>query len=371
MKFEICRLEMLEAAKNAARVAPSLNQTEVLKGILIECDEDAGEVVMTATNFEQSIQQKIKASVDEGGAVLVNARMLVGIISLLPTDYITFSAVRPETVTITGGKSFFEISCLPAQNYPRPVMPFPEETVKLSGICSLARRTVFAVSKDKFKPVLQCVSVKFRKNAVHAAACDGIRLMMTKDEAYSSNQREVLLPGHSLQMLASISTDPDEYEVGDIGKEIVFTRNNLMFSMRKLPGEYIDTNTLLKAVVPAYSAVTDAGQMKEALDLVTAGAVGQETINVALFDGQIIIRRNSDYSEVQTTIPAVISKGTPDDGFYYDGGNLVKLFRILDGRVRIEIDAKGFMLAKTLNEVYLQVPKISHVKKAEETQKAA
>jgi DNA polymerase III sliding clamp (beta) subunit (PCNA family) len=230
---------------------------------------------------------------------------------------------------------------------------------------------VFAVSKDKHKPVMQCVNVKIRNNAVHATACDGVKLMMAKDDAYSPDQREFLLPGHSLQMLASISTDSDVFEVGDIGKELVFTRNNLMFSMRKLPGEYIDTNKLLKGVVPVYSAVTDASQMKEAIGIVTAGAVGQEPVNIVLSNGQILLRRNGDYSEAQTTIPSVISMDSPDDGFFYDGSNLVKLFQVLEGKGKIEIDAKGYMLVKTRNEVYLQVPRITHAKKAEDVQKAA
>jgi len=61
MKFEINRLAILEAAKNAARVAPVGTPADVLNGILIESNEDSREVFLTATNHAASIQQKVIA----------------------------------------------------------------------------------------------------------------------------------------------------------------------------------------------------------------------------------------------------------------------------------------------------------------------
>lgn len=52
MRFEINRLEMLAAAKNAAKVAPTKAPVDVLNGILLECNDDVSEVFLTATNFE-------------------------------------------------------------------------------------------------------------------------------------------------------------------------------------------------------------------------------------------------------------------------------------------------------------------------------
>ena len=369
MKFEIDRLAMLDAAKNAAKVAPSRELIDVLNGILVEGSNDTSEVFMTATNHEVSIQQKVIASVDESGSMLVNARLLVGMLSLLPGEFVTFSAIRPNVLTVMSGKCVYEINCLPAKHYPKPVMPFPEETVNLSGICSLAKRTVFAVSKDDSKPALQCVSIKLHLNTVHAAACDGIKMMLIKDTAGPFDEREFLLPGRSLQMLSSISSDEDVFEVSDVGNEAVFIRRDMMFTMRKLPGEYIDTTAILKGVVPVYNAVTDSRQMKEALDLIIVGAESKESVNLILSSGEIIMRRNGDYSEAQTMIPANVTKVTPDEGFYYNPGILAKLFQVLDGKVKLEIDAKGFMLVKTRSEVYLQLPMRIPVKKAEPAKK--
>jgi len=369
MKLEVNRLEMLAAAKNAARVAPHRSPVDVLNGILVESNDDTGEVFLTATNHEVSIQQKVKASVMESGAMLVNARLLVNMMDLLEGDYVTLSSARPEILSVKGGSCRYQINCLSAKSYPKPVMPFPEETARITGICSLARRTVFAVSADEHKPALQCVQVRLKNNAVLAAACDGIKVMLLKDDAYSPDDREFLLPGRSLQLLASICKDTDEFEVGDVGNEVVFARNDMLFTMRKLlAGEYIDTNAIMKGIKPAYSAVTNADEMREALNVVAIGA-DRTPVNLIFSSGQIMLRRDTDYSQAQTAVSASVLKDTPKNGFFYEINSLVKLSQVINGRIKLEIDAKGFMIIKTKNEVYLQLPMRVPAQKAVETDK--
>ena len=81
MKIEINRTAMLEAAKNVAKIAPTNAPVPLLNGVLIEGNEDTGEVYMTATNYEVSIQHKLMASVGASGTILINARLLVNMLS--------------------------------------------------------------------------------------------------------------------------------------------------------------------------------------------------------------------------------------------------------------------------------------------------
>lgn len=354
MRFEINRLEMVEAAKNAAKVVPARAPVDILNGVLVEGNDNTAEVFMTATNFEMSIQLKTKASVAESGSMLVNPRLLVDMLSLLSGEFVIFSADRTDVLRVIGGKCAYEIKCLLARHYPKPIMPFPEDTVKVSGICSLSRRTVFAVSKEEHKPALQCVNVKLTQNTIHAAACDGIRMILVKDEAESLENQEFLLPGHSLQTLAAISTDADIYEVADMGKEIVFVKENMMFTMRKIESSYIDTNSLIKSVKPVYSAVTDAYEMRKVLDLISVGA-GVQPVNLVMINGQIHLNCNGESGAVHSVVAAKISTDTPETGFYYNTAKLYKLFQVVDGKVKLEFDSKGTLLVKTRNEVYLQV----------------
>ena len=353
MKFKISRAEILAAAKMAARVAPSNAPVEMLNGILVECRDDG--VFLTATNLETSIQMKLKASIEATGEMLVHPRVLPGMLALLPGDLVSFSASKPDTLIVTSGKCVYSLNCQSSKKYPKPVIPFPEDSVKMSGICSLAKRTVFVASKDNNRPVMQCVNVKLQKNAVHAAACDGMKMMLVKTEAHSPDSREFLLPAQSLQVLASISTDADVFEIGDIGNEIVFVRDDMMFTMRKIPGDFIDTGSIVKSIKPAYSAVVDAKLMRDALGTLMVGA-DIEPVNIVFTKANISLRRGNEYSEAKSAMPANITTATPKAGFYYNIRHLHKLFQIMEGKVRLELDEKGMMMVKSRHEVYVQTP---------------
>jgi len=360
MNIEVNRHYILEAAKIASKVAPSAAYSDVINGILVEGNSDTGELYLTATNHSISIQMKVMATVHESGSMLINARLLADMMSKLDTDFITMSANKPQLLNVIGGRCRYQINCLSSEHYPKPIIPFPEESVIMSGICSLAKRTTFAVSKSDNIPELQCVQVKLKNNAVQAAACDGMRMMLTKDAAGTPDEREFLLPGSSLHLLASISKDDDVFEVGSIGNQVVFVRGDMIFTINKLStGEFIDINNLLQKVEAVYTAVADAGKLKEAFELLAIGAaIGgkHNPINLAMADGEISMNCNHEYSEASTSVTANVINGTPDTGFHYDVSALVKLFRVVGGTVKIEIDANGFMMIKTRTEVYLQRP---------------
>jgi len=367
MNFDVNRLAMLEAVKNVDKVAPSNSPVELLKGILIESNEDTGEVYLTATNHEVSIQQKVMATVTQSGEMLINSRILLGMMSKMDQEFISISADKPQVLKVTGGECKFHINCHSPQSYPKPVMPFPDECVFITGICSLAKRTVFAVSDDDTKPILQCVQVRLKNNALHAAASDSMRMMLVRDSAEQAEEKEFLLRGRALQMLASISNDSDVFEVGDIGKAIAFVRGDMIFTINKInEGSYMNTAALVENIKPEYAAVADIGKMKEALSIVSVAASAgmvRQPINIVFREGEIIVQCNSDVSNAHSVVPANVTKKTPGAGFYYDGLSLLKLFQILGGKVKLEIDAKGFLVVKTRNEAYFQSPVRKPIKK--------
>jgi DNA polymerase III sliding clamp (beta) subunit (PCNA family) len=367
MKFEINRELMREAAKNVATVAPP-SSTQILSNILLECNEDTGEVFLTATNHEVTIQQKIMTSVEESGSILVPPRMLKGMLSLLESEFVAFSSAEQERLKVTGGRCTYRIACQSAKGYPKPVMPFPDECAIMTGVCSLAKRTTFAIGTDPHKLALQCVNVKIKNNAVHAEASDSIKMMLVKDSAEPTVERQFMLPGRALKMLASISTDEDVFEVGEIGNTIVFVRGDMIFTVCKLAaGEFMDTAAVIKNFKPEYTALTEAAKMKDALSFLTvAASIGDmpEPLNIVLARGEIRLRFNNDYSEADSVVPAKVPKETPDSGFLYDISALAKLFQVVSGNVKMEVDANGFMLIKTRSEVYFQSPVRAVAKKS-------
>ena len=166
MIFEVNREVMFEAAKTVARIAPTSSTLDALKGVLVESNGDTGEIFLTATNHEVSIRQKVMATIEESGAMLVEPRLLVGMMDKLAGEFVTLSADSPEVLKVKGGRCTFQIKCLSSEHYPKPIIPFPEASVPMTGICSLSKRTTFVVSSESSKLALQCVQVKLKDNAV-------------------------------------------------------------------------------------------------------------------------------------------------------------------------------------------------------------
>ena len=128
----------------------------------------------------------------------------------------------------------------------------------------------------------------------------------------------------------------------------------------------MDTDGLIKNLKPIYAAVADANKIREELSFVSVAALANgsnEPVNLVLSNGEIILRCESAYSEANSPIPANVTKETPENGFFYDIISLTKLFQVLSGRVKIEIDSRGFLLIKTRNEVYAQSPLRDQTKK--------
>jgi hypothetical protein len=103
--------------------------------------------------------------------------------------------------------------------------------------------------------------------------------------------------------------------------------------------------------------------LKEALETVTAG-MDSQPVQLVLKDNEIHLRCSSKDENARISVPATVPTETPKEGFYYNIGNLsIELFDVVKGKIRVELDAKGTMIVKTANEVYLQLSQRAPVSK--------
>lgn len=86
MRFTVNRKIMLEHLKTMSAMIPKSTTVPELKGFLVEANEDDGYLYLTANCFEAAIQRKLTAGIESGGFFVLDARMLVGILSHLAGD---------------------------------------------------------------------------------------------------------------------------------------------------------------------------------------------------------------------------------------------------------------------------------------------
>lgn len=72
----------------------------------------------------------------------------------------------------------FRLSALSGDKYPMPELPFPDDTLPVSGLRSLARNTLFAVAEDGVpSPPMKCVRLHVGPDGLKASASNGFCIM--------------------------------------------------------------------------------------------------------------------------------------------------------------------------------------------------
>ena len=145
MNFIVNRQDLLAAAQDAEKIAPAASPLEVLKCTLLSAAE--GKLTVAATSLELALERRIKADISEEGSVIVDARLLCGMLRLLEDEFVTFTR-EGTTLRVSGGSSVYSVSVSDEKDYPRVEIPFPADTVPVTGIPSMAKRTVFAVAEE-------------------------------------------------------------------------------------------------------------------------------------------------------------------------------------------------------------------------------
>lgn len=320
------RAELLATVKRATTIAPPDSPLDVLKGVLLESDSARKMLTVTSTNLEVALVEKIPCSAQEDGALVYSARTLAEMLQRLPEDTVEIS--RKENrgrMTLTSGSVSYEVDVWDRGAFPKPDLPFPEDTVKVSGIPAVAQHTVFATAQDKDKPLLRCVNLMFTDAGLRAAGSNGMCIVTAKGDDQSTGDISLLVPALSLGKLAGMCKDEDEFRVGTTGKSIVFFKENFLFSARLMEGGYIDTNSLLKTITNSFTVLTDTKEMREALSSVLSVAPDGR-VNLAFEDQKLVFRCSSDWGNASVGIDVIALTGAPTGSYWYSAKQLRQYF---------------------------------------------
>lgn len=344
MKVIINRAELLALCKRAAKLANDASPIEELRGILLEADADTGQISVSATNMEVSLRSQMKADVRESGSLILNAKMGVGMMALLPGEQIALYGRDSNTLLLAGGKAKYTISVLPGRSYPPIKLPFPTDTVQVSGVPSMARRTVFAASDDKARAAMQCVNLIFSENGLKAVSSDGSRIMSAKGEVKGTGAVSMLVPARSLALLAGMCTEEDVFSVGTTGKSIVYMKDNFIFSARRMEGEYINTDALFNACQPLFTILTDGEELYKAVDSVTAFGETGSTVSLRFEKDAIELSCSGETGTANSKLGVIPLAGTPDGTYYYAVHKLKECLRAMGGTMQLKVGKNGVLL---------------------------
>lgn len=326
---------------------------DVLKGLLLEVDAK-GILTMTATNLEVTLEQKIPCQASEDDAVVLNARLAAAMLEKLPGDMVEVERQpgKPQ-IYFRSGSAEYLVPIWERTSYPKLEMPFPEDTVKVSGIPSMAKRTVFAAAQDNSKPLMKCVNLKFTRDGLRAVVGNGSCIMTARGDEKSTGDVSLLLPALSLEKLARLCGDKDEFRVGTTGKSIVFLKENFAFSARLLEGDYIDAEGLIGSIRNQFTVLTGVQELRGALE--AASCVDTDGKICLRFDGQrLTFCCKGEMGTTTVPLDVIPLTGTPQGEFWYLSKQLMPCLRSLSGTVKLGVAQSSMLTLEAENAYYLQ-----------------
>ena len=211
MKFIVNRLLMYEAVKTVLKAVSSNREIPEIGGILIDADADSGMLTLTGTDIRTHIQRRLRLEhIKESGNIIV-APILVNMLRLLEGEAVEFNAER-GLVTLHSGSCCYTISYLETKAFPKLQIPFPEDTIQITGINSLIKRTIFAADEkvtDPQKAALSYVKQSFQNGMTTAEATDGSCVAVAASPHCADGELEIILHEKALNILNS-TVKPDD-----------------------------------------------------------------------------------------------------------------------------------------------------------------
>ena len=152
MKFSCEKAILQSAVTTSGRVVAPKSSIQALEGVLIEAE--GGSLNLSGYNLETGIITTVPAGVEDGGAIVLSARLFGEILRRMPDDVVSIHTDNCS-VHIQCGPTSFDIMGSSDEDFPE--LPSVSDGNGLSitqgNLRSMIGQTIFAVSDNESRPI--------------------------------------------------------------------------------------------------------------------------------------------------------------------------------------------------------------------------
>jgi DNA polymerase-3 subunit beta len=227
MEIHCLKEELFKGVQLVQSAISPRSTLPVLSNILVE--SNGGTLRLSSTDLEVGIRCEVKADIKEAGAITIPARTLGEFLRTLEDGReLSLKVGEGQKVEIRAGRDRCAIIGLPKEDY--PVLPefSQEKAISIpSGVLKeMIRKTVFSVSTDETRYVLNGLNVIIEKGKITLVATDGRRLaFVQRDSADKKQQANAIIPTKAMQELSKVLSNDSGEEPVHVG----FTENQVTF----------------------------------------------------------------------------------------------------------------------------------------------
>lgn len=248
MKVICAKDELIRGMQIVQPVIASKITLPVLSNFLFETEKD--KIKLSATDLEIGVTCYIKAEIISEGAITIPAKRFSDIVKEVAEGNIEIRSDETNQINIKANKSKFVLMGIEKKDY--PTLPdFQKENIfslKTQVLNSMFKKTIFAVSKDSQRYVLNGVCFIVEDGTVKAVSTDGRRLSyITMDGVDKTIKGKVIIPTKAVSDILRLISSNDKIEEVQISLS-----DNLMTVMI---GDITFQTKLIEGVFPNYEQV--------------------------------------------------------------------------------------------------------------------
>lgn len=242
MKAIILKNHFIKAVNAVSRLTSTRSTLPILQNVYIGADK--GELVVRATDLEQTIEVIIEAEVQDAGAITIPLRILVDFLSNNSDERVTLTT-DDLSITVKSSNHQVKMKGLPAEDYPTSQkVKFDFELELNSQLLNQAiTDCLFASANDDTRPILTGLLFDFTKDGLVVVGTDGYRLAKFQTEA-KGQVGQFIVPKRSLAELQRL-LDEGTVKLGIGNSQIQFSINKTILISRLIDGKFPNYQTII------------------------------------------------------------------------------------------------------------------------------
>src|SRR5919205_2170937 len=286
---------------------------QLLGGILLEGEDE--KVRLSATDMEISIQTSSPARIEEGGRVVIPARIFNDVVRSLRGGEIMLEHDFSEgVVRLSAQENEYRIRTYAAEDFPR--LPQFDEAVafKMSGeaLVETVEKVSRSYSRDETRPVLTGILISFEDSRVRMVTTDSYRLSIKETELATTafeGSREAIIPARAMQEVSRIfgSEGEEDVEVSLSENQALFRIGDVLFGTRLIDGNFPEYRRLLPTTFEREISVNRdelIGTLRR-VNLFAQRQTPPVPVSLSFSEGSVeVIVRNGEVGEAREKLPA-------------------------------------------------------------------
>ncbi len=254
MKFKIQRSIFFKSLSHLQGIVDKRNSLPILANILIEAKND--KLILSSTDMDISIIEKISCNIMEEGATTINSQILYDIVRKIDdSSEIEIISNNGKLLSLRSVGSRFSLSCLPKEDFPIIEKDNAGIDIKINSkiLFKLIDKTKFAISNEETRYFLNGlyfnITNENNKHIVTLVGTDGHRLAKFSHEIDGKVDQVsgVIIPKKTIYELSKLLSEIDsDINVSISSNKIVFTIGEIIFISKLIDGSFPD----YKRVIP-------------------------------------------------------------------------------------------------------------------------